>query len=217
VETKKIMLFSDQELTMYLLTNFLQDHKFEIILAANRIWDIVSQIPHYALDGMLIEARRMSLNGMKELSVIKGEFPELPTAILSASTKPSDILNALNMGADGYLLKNTMSHDFIKDFRSVCNGNICISRELVGAVFHSMRHSGQLRDRNIFHQLSPREHEIMALMSSGETNREIATHTSLSINTINNHIANIYKKLGSHNRVNAVSLWESMFRVDEQV
>jgi|GEM_PF-4909760 len=215
MEKKKIMLFCDQELTMYLLCNFLQEHNFEIILAANKIWDIISQIPHHNLDGMLIEARRMSLNGMKELSVIKGEFPELPTAILSASTKPSDILNALKMGADGYLLKNTMSHDFIKDFRSVCNGNICISRELVGAVFHSMRHSGQLWGNPLLCQLSPREHEIMAMMASGESNREIAAHTALSINTINNHIANIYKKLDTHNRINAVSLWENTFRVDE--
>ena len=208
---KKIMFFCDQELTSYLLSNFLQAHHFEIILAANKIWDIVRQIPHQTVDGVLIEARRVSLNGMKELTVIKGEFPELPTAILSASTNPTDILNALNMGADGYLLKNTMSEDFIKDFESVCNGNICISRELIGSVLHSMRHTGQLQSNPLFHKLSAREHEIMALMASGESNREIAEHMALSINTINNHIANIYKKLGVHNRVSAVSLWENSF------
>jgi len=216
MDKKLIMIFSDQELTMFLLEKFLREHSFEIALASNNIWQIVAEIPNYPLSGMLIEARRKSLNGMKELSVIKSEYPELPTAVLSASTSPNYVMNALNLGADGYLLKNTMSDDFVKDLESVCNGNICISRELVGTVFRSMRNNGRLDSKEFSFQLTPREHEIMALMSNGATNRQIAQYTSLSINTINNHIASIYKKLGTHNRINAVSIWEGVFRSGEK-
>jgi DNA-binding NarL/FixJ family response regulator len=208
---KRIMIYCDQELTMYFLSHFLKEHNFNIVISSNDVWDIVEQAPRHDLDCILIEARRMSLNGMKELSIIKGEFPELRAAILSASTKPRDIINALNMGADGYLLKNTMPDDFIKDFESVCCGNICISRALIGTVLHSMRDRSQWKDNSPAFQLTNREHEIMALMANGESNREIADHTSLSVNTINNHVANIYNKIGTHNRISTVSLWESTF------
>jgi DNA-binding NarL/FixJ family response regulator len=210
----KVMIYCDQELTQLLIKRFLEEHDFEIITASSRIWDIVAQAQSHELHGILVEARRNSLNGLKELSIIKAEFPKLPVTILSASTEAGDVIKALNMGANGYLLKNTIADDFIKDFASVCDGNLCVSRELMGTVLKNVRGSGMWKDASSSPKLTPREQEILALMVCGESNREIAEHTVLSINTVNNHVASIYRKLGTHKRVSAVTLWEKSFHGD---
>jgi len=207
-----VMLYCDLELSSLLWRRLLEESNFQVIMETNQIWDIVHQIHKKAPDCVLIEGRRSTKNGIEELCIIKAEHPSVKVTILSASAEEKDVVNALNHGADGYVLKNTYLDDFIKDLRVICEGNLCVSRELVNVIY-KMKSSSRIHDESsLIDTLTPREREILMLVVKGESNRKIAELTSLSVNTVNNHISSIYKKLRVRNRVGATILFEKSNR-----
>jgi len=139
-----------------------------------------------------ISAGRRILEGMPEARLLA------VTAMSSRETAD----RALRAGFQGYLTKDTSVPQFVEAVTSILNGKRVASR--------SLRRSGRLRDRNghsglLAEQLTPREREVLGLLSQGAKGSDIATDLSMSPNTVRTHVQSILSKLQVHSRLEAVA------------
>jgi DNA-binding NarL/FixJ family response regulator len=120
-------------------------------------------------------------------------------------------MRAFELGATGYLVKNSWFGSFTQAVLQVFNGGASITPSLARRLLQKLEQPAtQLpameRDGSVRQALSEREREVLRLVSVGHTSSEIATKLSLSVQTVNTHIRNIYRKLHVKSRAQAVNL-----------
>lgn len=118
--------------------------------------------------------------------------------ILTTYESDNDILQAVQAGAAGYLLKDASPDDLVRSIRSAAAG------ETVLAPMVASRLLGRMQAPEV--ALSPRELEILERVAQGESNRQIAQASSISEATVKSHLVHIYDKLGADSRTRAVQL-----------
>jgi DNA-binding NarL/FixJ family response regulator len=151
-------------------------------------------------------------SGIDLIRTLHGRDPALPILVISAWSAESVIVTALQSGATGYLLKERDDLEIALSIRSVFRGGAPIDPfvarrilELIGVQTQPPASGLDLKTAApAARPLSPREIEILGLVSKGLTNREIADLLSLSRLTVECHIKNIYKKLAVSSRTQAV-------------
>ncbi|MBS4023110.1 MAG: response regulator transcription factor [Dethiobacter sp.] len=122
--------------------------------------------------------------------------------MLTSFYEPGEIEASFEAGASGYVLKNISSDNLLRAIRTVSGGEVYLEPESTERVFKSIRSPEE--EKPLAAKLSGREEEILALVASGKTNREIARLLYLSENTVRNHVSRILHKLGFRNRSQAV-------------
>ncbi|MBV7332637.1 response regulator transcription factor [Chloroflexi bacterium TSY] len=109
---------------------------------------------------------------------------------------------ALRAGASGYLLKEAPGEELVKAIHSVYRGGVYVSASISGSHARNyLKHKSPPR----YNRLTAREREILLLIAQGFTNREIANHLTVSLNTIKTHRLHIYDKLDRHDRAGLVN------------
>lgn len=116
-------------------------------------------------------------------------LPETPIIILTASDEDEILFLALESGADGYLLKRTKPADLQAALLDVLSGGAPMSNEIVRHMVASFRRRGHSLDESV--TLTAREEETLVLLTKGYSNKEIADHLNLSIETVRSHLKNI--------------------------
>jgi DNA-binding NarL/FixJ family response regulator len=136
--------------------------------------------------------------------------------IISDRFNDENVIAMIKEGARGFLLREHVDADIIKCIRVVARGELWLSTNLIGRVIDELireSHKKLMLKSPTSHQLakmkvvSPREMEVMALVSESMTNEEIAQKLFLSAKTVKTHIRNIFEKTGIRNRVEAVLLY----------
>jgi two-component system, NarL family, nitrate/nitrite response regulator NarL len=155
-------------------------------------------------DILLIDIEMPVLNGLEATKIIKEKYPFIKVIILSVSDHIEDLFTAIQYGAQGYLLKNMDPDDWLQYLRSIVEGSDTAARGLASKLLY------QFRERDVqnipsISSLTPREKEILQLVSKGLTNKQIADHLFISENTVKNHIKNLLQKLQLENRVQLAS------------
>ena len=122
--------------------------------------------------------------------------------MLTVSEESEDLLEALHMGARGYLLKNIETDFLIESIRRAALGESVMSPQMAGKLADSLRNpvKGSANDAS---KLSPREREIIAKLARGDSNKEIARELKLSESTVKIHVQGILRKLNLSSRVQA--------------
>ena len=146
-------------------------------------------------DVTLMDLRIPGLNGLEAMSAIREKFPRARIIVLSTYGGDEDIFRAFQSGARAYFLKDVKGPDLMKAIRSVHAGQRVLPPEI----------ALRLADRIPRSELSPRELEILKLISKGRSNKEIAHLLSISDGTVRVHASNIFSKLGCNDRAQAVS------------
>jgi DNA-binding NarL/FixJ family response regulator len=151
-------------------------------------------------------------DGLEATQLIRAEYPAIPILILTILSTEDKLFEAIKAGANGYLLKDASSDYFLKSIRSLLAGEVVIPPRMGELLFHEFARiaKNQPSKSDIeAEQLSLREKEVLTLVSSGSTDKEIAKHLSLSIFTVKSHLRNILSKLHAINRHQAVNLARS--------
>ncbi|MEP6904340.1 MAG: response regulator transcription factor [Actinomycetota bacterium] len=146
-------------------------------------------------DVTLMDLRIPGLNGLEAITLIKKKFPRARIIVLSTFGGDEDIFNAIQAGAQAYFLKDVKGTDLIKAIRAVHAGQRVLPPEI----------ASRLADRIYRSKLSPRELEVLKLISDGKSNKEVAQILSISDGTVRVHASNIFAKLGCSDRAQAVS------------
>jgi DNA-binding NarL/FixJ family response regulator len=163
-------------------------------------------------DVVLIDVRMPDLDGLSLLRAMKVEWPDVPVIMLSTHEYAPYLKRALSDGAAGYLLKDAtledLGHAILAAFSG--GGNL-LSQRAIQFLFEDVassigRDTGDGGSRVTRYHLTQREHEVLALLSEGRSNRSIAQTLYVSEETVKGHLNAIFRKLGVTNRTQAAMM-----------
>jgi DNA-binding NarL/FixJ family response regulator len=159
------------------------------------------------VDLALVDVRMPELDGLELLRAIKTEWAELPVIMLSTYDNAPYVKRALADGASGYLLKDATPEDLSQAINVAMSGSgNVLSPRVIQNLFDDQESSNSSGGRRSEYSLTQREHDILALLAEGRSNREIAGALYLSEKTVKAHLAAIFRKLGVTNRTQAAMM-----------
>jgi DNA-binding NarL/FixJ family response regulator len=164
-----------------------------------------------AADLGLVDVRMPDLDGLELLRSIKAEWPDVPVIMLSTYENAPYVKRALADGAAGYLLKDATPEDLSQAIHvAISGGGNVLSPRVIQNLFDDVdsgqNANGHGKPRRSEYNLTQREHDILALLSEGRSNRSIAQNLYLSEKTVKAHLAAIFRKLGVTNRTQAAMM-----------
>jgi DNA-binding NarL/FixJ family response regulator len=206
--TPTILIVEDSEATRLRLEDAInKGGKFELIGSVNKFADAVEVIQRTPPTILLTDLDLPDGNGTDLIKLV--QQPDIATKLAIVITVFGDsehVINALKAGASGYLLKDDNYIEINDAITLMLNGGAPISPNIARYLLDELSlktpsESSKSDNKNI---LSPRENEVLILVSKGYTSKEIAEMLDLSYHTIREYISNIYKKLSVQNRTQAV-------------
>jgi len=153
---------------------------------------------------------RMPGDGITAARRIAAALPDVRILMLTVSAESDDVLDALQAGADGYILKDMPTDDIPDAIRAVVDGEVVIARTVTPALVDEIRRSRERRLRTATGasvQLTEREWEILQLLDGGQTTGSIANSLYVAPVTIRSHIAALMHKLEVRHRSEALVLF----------
>ena len=147
-------------------------------------------------DITLMDLQMPDMGGLEAMTGIRDEFPDARIIVLTTYSGDAQALRALRAGARGYLLKGHVHTDLLDTIRGVHAGQKRVPAEVAAELAW---YAGE-------DELTPREIEILRLISGGNANREIAARLAIAEETVKSHIANILSKLEANDRTHAVAI-----------
>lgn len=136
------------------------------------------------------------MNGIEVVRRLQAAPEPCKCLCLSVSDRPQQVLDALEAGASGYVLKDNSFAELARGIRRVMAHQIFLSGELIGTVMHACRHPEEARQSVRLPKLSPRERQVAQLFAEGLGTQAVARQLCLSPKTIATHRENIFRKLG---------------------
>jgi DNA-binding NarL/FixJ family response regulator len=197
----KIFVADDHSLFRDGVISLLEAGGYEVVGQAGDGKTALERIPALHPDLVLLDINMPEMDGLQVLLRIKNSNPEIKVVILTVSEDENHLVDAIQAGADGYLLKHLNSNEFLEMIAGLERGEAAITRSMASRLF---KHVGQPVQPKIDQILSERELEVLKLVSVGKTNREVAREMSISENTVKFHLKNIMLKLNVSNRTEAV-------------
>lgn len=204
--TIKILLIDDHALFRSGLKFLLETEKdFEIVGEAQDGLQGVKLADALHPDIILLDLDMPVMAGKETLQQLLNTDPALNILILTVSEDDEDLLECMKIGAKGYLLKNIDTDFLLNSIRKTLEGDNILSPEMTTKLIGQFKSSKQHNDEpyKLYETLTPREKEILAWLTKGVSNKEIARFFNLSESTIKLHVQNILRKLNIHSRVQA--------------
>ena len=177
--------------------------------------DAIELISCQTIDVALVDLDVADGYGTITIRHFKEVTPEKPAIVISANVDPERILAAISSGAIGYLHKSDSSIELIGSIKSALSGESPISPGIAAALFRRLQSSPRANKlAAIGSVLTNRELEIIQLVSKGLSNMEVADVLGISKNTVPSHVRNIYRKLQTNSRSEAVFEARSLGLID---
>jgi DNA-binding NarL/FixJ family response regulator len=179
----------------------------DLAFVTDRISDCLSQLASFpALDLLLVDLQLPDGSGLTVIETA-AQRPDLKILVLTVLADRNSVLKALELGADGYLLKDSPPEQITGSITAALDGGSPVSPQAAAHLFNVMRRS---RPATGPEQLAagarptPREAEIVQLLAKGLTYAEVARIVGLSTHTVGDHVKAVYRKLGVSSRSEAV-------------
>lgn len=217
----QVLLADDHRLVREGLTFFLERLDTDVsVVEAGTFDEALSQASETDnLDLIILDLVMPGMNGFTGLEVMRSRFPGVPVVILSGSYNRSDVLTALDRGAQGYIPKNLSGKAMIRALQLVVSGE----RYVPSVIFSDTEGNssvtrgfvaGNYSGDSPLNRLTPRERDVLGHLSQGLTNKEIARNLGLKEVTVKIHLKGVFRKLGATNRTQAVKIalqlgWEA--------
>jgi len=202
---RKVLLVEDHTIVRQGLRRLLEERGIEVVGEAGDGLKAVRMARELHPDFVIMDISLPKMSGIDATRKIKKEAPDVKVLMLTIHSEESYILKALDAGASGYLLKDTVADELVNALEAVEKGDLFMSSSIPREVIEEYRRmvrKGKKIDE--FSRLTNREREILKLISEGYTSKQIAEMLYISVKTVDNHRANIMNKLNIHDTAGLV-------------
>jgi len=203
----RVMLVDDHGFVRSAIRQALTAPDIEVVGEAPSAEEALRIAPELRPDVVLIDIDLPGMNGLRLLRELRPRLPDCKFVMLTVSTSQADVLEAVRLGAVGYLTKDLDSDALLRSVRGVRDGDLAMPRKLAARTMRDLVDNvgGRVMERGTpgLDALSPREEEILRLLADGMTDREIGEALTISTRTVETHVSNILRKLDSRNRAEA--------------
>lgn len=202
----RLILADDHPLILDGLLGLLgREPDFTVVATSHTGVEALAAVATHRPDLLVLDLRMPELGGLDVLRTL-GEEPNPPRVVLlTAAMDEDEVLEAINLGAQGVVLKEAASEVLVQCLRQVHAGSEWIDEDLARRA-RARASQRRVSLREVASALTPREIEVVRLLSRGLRNRDIAERTGITEGTVKVHLHNIYEKLGLGGRM-ALMLW----------
>lgn len=160
------------------------------------------------IDLILMDIEMPKQNGIETTALVKQKYPQIKTIVLTVFDDDENIFNAIQSGADGYLLKDTPPQALYDAMIQTLEGGAAMTPSIALKTLNLLRSPLQLQKDTAEEtvKLTGREVEVLEQLSTGLPYTSIAENLIVSPATVRRHIENIYKKLQVHSKIEAIAL-----------
>ncbi|WMT40459.1 response regulator transcription factor [Paenibacillus sp. D2_2] len=207
----KAAIVEDQEILRKSLKIVIENiSDIEIVGTAENGEEAIDLCERENLDVLLMDIQMPVMDGVKATEEIKKRWPNIKVIILTTFQDVTHVLNALNAGAEGYILKAVDPEFLVQGIKMVYHGGSLIPQQLAKEVF------GQIQSNNNTHMdhdpksmnhpydLNHQEIKVLKCLTQGLSNKDISEKMFLSMGTVKNYVSTIYSKLNVKNRSSAI-------------
>lgn len=177
------------------------DGNIEVVSEAANGVECLDKLEKNIPDVLLLDINMPEKNGLEVLDEIKKKEYDLKVLILTVHNELEYLLKAVDIGVDGYILKDSESAELKRAIQSVLAGESYIQASLIPAL--NNRLANRDIDKDKIDMLTNRELEVLIQVANGMINKEIATNLNISERTVKNHVSNIFKKIDVSDRTQA--------------
>jgi DNA-binding NarL/FixJ family response regulator len=199
---QKILIVDDHVIFREgLMELFRKAPDFTVVGDAGSVKECIEKSLNYRPDIILMDFSLPDGTGLDATRAILSELPDCKIIFLTIYETDENLLEAVRLGAQGYMLKNVSGSSLLASLRGLAQGEMAMSRKFLSRVVESSRAAPSLAHKaDLIDQLSARETEILTELQNGTSNKEIALRLSISENTVKHHIHSILEKFGVENR-----------------
>lgn len=198
----KVMIADDHSLIREGIKQLLEfDGSMEVVSEAANGIECLNKLENFVPDILLLDINMPEKNGLEVLKEIKNKEYDLKVLILTVHNELEYLLEAVDIGVDGYILKDSKSDELKRAIQCVLSGENYIQASLIPAL--NNRLVNRDIDKDKIDLLTNRELEVLIEIANGMINKEIATNLNISERTVKNHISNIFKKIDVSDRTQA--------------
>ena len=204
----RVLLIDDHALFRMGLQELLERRGIDVIDVTGDGEQGMELVRRQQPDVVLLDMRMPGMNGLEVLKRLHQEQPQLAVAMLTTSRDQRDVIDSLQNGAQGYLLKDMEPDELIDALKRIVDqGETVVAAELTAVLARAVQGAEKpdnARDEvDIFANLTPREREILCHLAEGQSNKLIARNLGISDGTVKLHVKAILRKLSVHSRVEA--------------
>ncbi|MDA7533949.1 response regulator transcription factor [Akkermansiaceae bacterium] len=202
-QKKTITLVEDDQILRAQLVRILNEAgDLEVIQALPTGEEALQIIPSKPPNVILLDINLPGKSGIECIRELKNKCPNTEIIMLTAYEEEDNIFNALREGASGYLLKTSTPEELFAAIRDVHSGGAPFSSHIARKVTRYFRQDREIREEN--ESLSPREREVLQLLSSGYIYKEVADQLNITLETVRTYVKRICVKLHVRSKVEAI-------------
>lgn len=196
------MIADDHSMIREGLKNLLElDGDIQVIAEAVDGEDCLEKLQLVKPDVLLLDINMPKKNGLEVLKSLKSRRSKLKVLVLTVHNETEYLMKAVDIGVNGYVLKDSESAELKKAIFTVADGETYIQPSLIPALNAKMIETN--KDAEKIKSLTKRELDVLKLLAVGMFNKEVGKRLEISERTVKNHVSNIFKKLGVTDRTQA--------------
>ena len=200
-ERLRVLVVDDSPLFRQGLSSLLgncPDIDIQVVGEASDGYEAIEKSREIMPDVILMDIIMPNCDGLEATRVIKEEMPSVKVVMLTVSESEENLFQAIKLGAQGYLLKSVEAKELFQVLRGLSQGESYVAPGIAAKILQEFAHPSYTTEH-----LSPREKDVLKLVTQGLTNKEISRSLDISASTVKNHLSNSMEKLHVRNRVEA--------------
>jgi len=220
MDPSRLFILADNHLLREgLMAMFMEQHDFAVVGSVVNGGKALAHVKEVRPDVVLIDIGMPDSAGIEVTKLLHRDAPEIRVIVMGMIGDPNGIMECIEAGISGYVLKETSFDQLLETIRAVMRGESNCTPELAAALFKRITEMADDLQRKASPEitaLTNREVEVLNLVAVGMTNKTIGQQLYIETQTVKNHVHNILDKLHLHNRIEAVAYARARNLLDQE-
>jgi DNA-binding NarL/FixJ family response regulator len=201
----RVLLIEDNRLLREGITKMLNAEEDMKVISTTGNGNAFEKVQQAKPDVVLLDLGLKDQNSLTVVGLIRKEFPETHVVVMDLIPAHSEVAEFVRAGVAGFILKDATLNDFLHTIRSVVKGAKVLPPPMTGSLFsqiveHAIQ-GGKIDQLISAVKMTRREQDVIGLIASGKSNKEIASELNIAVYTVKSHVHNILEKLALHTRL----------------